>query len=257
MTSDDARPFLSVLNAVAEICDRDLSDAAQTLYFDALKEFSLEDCVRALEHAVKYQRFMPMVSELRALIVGDTDAATERAWREYKRVAFAVGAYRSPTFADGALAATIIAVFGTWTAACSADLSPEMWVAKRREFERVYRGLVQDGVSGPTQLVGFCEQANIEGGYAPMRRSGQVMAGDGTELRRVPPGSKPIAIGEPDPTDSRAITDAARDQARANVQGAIENYQDVNTPAEPEVVPMEPLKAIAARALKSLRDVES
>lgn len=166
MTPEEAEPFLAALAAVAEIFERELSDAAQTLYFDALKDLPLVGCLYALEEAARSNTFMPRPAELRRLAngsTGDLEQATEAAWLTFKAVARAVGAYGSPTFDDPALADTIVAIFDTWERACWIDLSPEMWASKRKEFGRVYALFHErPGSVGPKTLDGFCARTNRE-----------------------------------------------------------------------------------------------
>jgi hypothetical protein len=218
MTDAEAPHFLLALNAVAEIFHRELSDMAQTLYFDALKDLPLEACLQALQAAVQQQTFMPQVAELRVLILGDSAVAIEAAWLEYKRVAFTVGGYRSPTFTDGVLAQTLEAIFGSWEQACWVDLSPELWVAKRREFERVYRVLQSRRITGPVTLRGFCARVNADMGYpdAPVeigpdtRETQRRLLTGRIERRRI---------------DLEA-QEALREVWRTNVQRALEAHHD-------------------------------
>jgi hypothetical protein len=121
--------------------------------------------------------------ELRTLAVGDDADHAEEAWQTYKAMALRIGGYQSPTFADAALAETLVAIFGSWEAACWVDLSPEMWVAKRKEFDRVYRVLRQRGLVGPKALPGFCERENALKGYAP---DGRTLAGGPVDQAQLP-----------------------------------------------------------------------
>jgi len=169
VTDHDLAPFIARLVALSELFDARMGEAKQELYFEALADLPLEEVVRALNLAARTCTFMPRPAELRRLVKGGEDA-TELAWLEYKRVARAVGGYASPTFADGALAHAIVAVFGSWELACWTDLSPEMWSSKRKEFERVYRVLCAPAVPGPVSLPGFLARGRELRGYAPPPR---------------------------------------------------------------------------------------
>src|SRR4051794_28649380 len=117
MTSQDAVVFLGALAAVAEIFERELSDAAQTLYFDALTDLPLDACLRALEGAAKTHTFMPRPAEIRRLVNGhggDPELVVESAWQRFKHLARTVGGYASVTIDDVALADTLVAMFGSW-----------------------------------------------------------------------------------------------------------------------------------------------
>jgi hypothetical protein len=165
MTEDEFQAFAVHLIAVHEVFERDeVSESRQLLYFRALQDFPLASVIAALDASVKTCRFMPKPADLRALIGGDPEDQAERAWLEYKRAARQIGGYRSPAFEDGALAETLLAVFGSWENACWMDLSPEMWASKRKEFGRVYRVYQQRQVPA-RQLVGFVERDNLLRGF--------------------------------------------------------------------------------------------
>jgi hypothetical protein len=70
------------------------------------------------------------------------------------------GSYASVVVEDAALGETITALFGSWPAACLADLSPEMWASKRKEFGRVYRVMRQRNLDGVRYLPGIAERDN-------------------------------------------------------------------------------------------------
>lgn len=160
MTTQDLSAFSAQLVTLAELFDAPLSESKLWLYFEALRDLSLEQVRTAILSAAKTATFMPKPAELRRLAVGDTEDAAERAWMIFRRALQSAGAYASLVVADPALAETITAVFESWPAACAVELSPEMWAAKRKEFGRVYRVCVQRGLVGARYLPGICEQQN-------------------------------------------------------------------------------------------------
>lgn len=170
MTPDQAPEFLVRLTAVGDLFNAKMSEATQVLYFDALKDLSLESVSSALAVSVKKCKFMPKPVEIRECIEGDDETITEAAWLEYKRLARAVGSYGSPEVSDGALGRTILAVFGSWEGACIFEASPEMWASKRKEFGRVYKTLRVRGDGAPLRLAGFCERDNRERGFETITR---------------------------------------------------------------------------------------
>src|ERR1700685_1312519 len=139
MLDSDRAEFLRRLEALAALFDKELAPSTQVLYFEALRDLSLDDCARAMSAAVTGCKFMPKPVELRNFVVPADEDAAEAAWIEFKRQARLVGAYQSPVFEDAALADALIAIFRTWPGACQTDFSPEMWASKRKEFGRVYR----------------------------------------------------------------------------------------------------------------------
>lgn len=232
MQPSDRPAFVQRLVIVAELFGKPLSAAVQVLYFEALQDLEIAPVLAALHTSARTCTFMPKPAELRTLVVGDTEIAAERAWLTYKHTARTVGAYASPTFADGAIAVTLLAIFGSWERACAIDLSPELWVAKRREFERVYRVARDQGVHAPRTLPGFCARVNLETGFS-----------DAT-----PPQTERL-LGDGSPGERRRLeaSDTDRERWRQNVRQAIEARalgDETPTTATP---PLEPLATIAAR----------
>jgi len=166
MNVEDFGRFVERLVALGELFDAPLSPGKQLLYFEALRDLELNGVIGGFTTAARACKFFPKPVELRAFVVGDNADHTEAAWQEWKRLAGQIGAYRSVAFDDPAIADTIVAVFGSWDQACAYDESPEMWVAKRKEFDRVYRIMRQRGLNGPKRLAGLTELDNVSKGYA-------------------------------------------------------------------------------------------
>jgi hypothetical protein len=168
MTPDEFGVFSARLIAVQELLDGPaLSESRLVLYFEALSDLALEDVLRALGTAMRTSTFLPKPAELRTLAVGDTADGVEASWLLFRKAMREAGAYASLATVDPALGATIEAMFDGWPQACSAEFSPEMWTAKRKEFERIYRVVAQRGLVGPRYLPGLIEQQN--GGRAEWR----------------------------------------------------------------------------------------
>lgn len=153
--------FIAKLCELGELLEaKSLSPARQTLYFEALEDLPLKAVLIGLRVAAKTCTFMPKPAEIRKLAVGDEEDYAERAWMAFKQAMSKLGSYTSLVTQDAAVADTIIAVFGGWPEACAADLSPEMWSSKRKEFGRVYRVLRDRGLTGARYLAGVCERQN-------------------------------------------------------------------------------------------------
>jgi len=160
MDIDDNGDFRRRLVLLAELFDVKLSAARQALYFEALRDLPFEGVASALNQAAKGCTFFPKPAELRQLACGDAEDQAELAWMAFRRAMTAAGSYASLVVADPALGEAILAMFGSWPAACATELSPEMWASKRKEFGRVYRVLVQRPLVGARYLPGICEQQN-------------------------------------------------------------------------------------------------
>lgn len=160
MTDGDSEVFAERLIAVGELFDAQLTEAKIALYFGALQDLALDQVLQALNEAVRRHTFMPKPAELRTLVLGTDDDATERAWLIFRAAASRLGAYSSVALEDPVLGGTIQGVFGSWVEACSQDLSPEMWAATRKAFGRVYRVKRQQAGNGVCYLPGLIEREN-------------------------------------------------------------------------------------------------
>jgi hypothetical protein len=165
MTGNQAETFGRRLTVVAEVFDKRLSAAQTALYFEALRDLPWAVVVHALRVSVQTCKFFPRPAELREFAIGDVEDAIERAWVALRQAGGRLGAYASVIVQDAALAETVLALFGSWAAACQAEFSPEMWAAKRKEFGRVYRLMMQRRLDGARYLVGQCEADNVGRGY--------------------------------------------------------------------------------------------
>lgn len=152
--------FRNRLVALAEVFDVKLAATRQALYFEALRDVPFPAVAHALNEAVKTCTFFPRPAELRTLALGNVEDVTEAAWMALRAAMAAVGGYTSLVCPDAALGEAVLAVWGTWPAACACELSPEMWAAKRKEFGRVYRVLRERQLDGARYLPGICEGQN-------------------------------------------------------------------------------------------------
>lgn len=162
----DSEAFTRRLIALGELFEANLTPVKQALYFEALRDLPFAVVATALNQATKVCTFMPKPAEIRKLAVGDDEDTAELAWQDYKRIAKQAGGYQSPVFEDPALADALVAVFGSWEAACWSDFSPEMWSSKRKEFGRVYRAMRTRGEMAAKQLPGFIDRENTLRGHA-------------------------------------------------------------------------------------------
>jgi hypothetical protein len=162
MTAADCEDFYMRLACVAELFDAAITQGKAELYFDALKDLPIIEVIAAMNAAVKLCTFMPKPAELRRLAVGDDDDHAERAWLAMKAAMRSIGAYGSLVTIDPALGETILAMFGSWPAACESDFSPEMWSSKRKEFGRVFHIFRGDGLQGIRRLAGLNQDSGRE-----------------------------------------------------------------------------------------------
>lgn len=160
MTKSDARELIERLNGLAELYDKKISPAVHQIWFNSLKDLELVPVLEAMNHLVCTSKYMPKPSEVRDLVCGDAASASETAWIAWREAAAKVGGYSSLLIEDPVLAETLTAMFGSWVKACAAEFSEEMWSAKRKEFERVYRVMALRNLDGYRYLQGSVEIAN-------------------------------------------------------------------------------------------------
>lgn len=177
MNISDSGEFGRRLVTLAELFDLKLSPQRQALYFEALRDLSFDAVAGALNHAAKSCTFFPKPAELRTFACGDSEDHTEAAWLMFRQAMRIAGSYASVAVDDAALGESILAVFGSWPGACLAELSPEMWASKRKEFGRVYRVMRQRNLEGARYLPGLAETQNTSRNhslkYVPVARIGR------------------------------------------------------------------------------------
>lgn len=213
MDISDNREFRERLVGLAEVYDVKLSPQRVAIYFEALRDLAWSDVARALTEAVKTSTFMPRPAELRKLAVGDFEDQAEQAWMIFQAAMKQAGAYASIATTDPALGEAILAVFGSWPAACTVELSPEMWASKRKEFGRAYRVIANRALTGSRYLLGICEQQNRDRKTDDWQKFAPVHLIEGDQIR-------PLALAEVEPF--RALT-AATANAYALIDGSMDH----------------------------------
>lgn len=167
MNSSDREDFNAAILALSCVFGVELDEAFYQGYWWALSEVSLPDLITACGVAAKTgSRFMPKPGELRELCGGNTAARrTLDAWEAVSRAVIEQGYYRSVTFDDPAINATIRS-HGGWMRICCLELEEfEKWF--RRDFERTYQVFIAQPPSAEqgSPLIGYCEQTNTFNGY--------------------------------------------------------------------------------------------
>jgi hypothetical protein len=163
VTLDDFPAFSARLIAAQEtLGDGPLSEARLSLNYELLADLDLDLVLAALDTLMRTRTFskLPLPGEIRAVIVGNLDDRIEHAWLLSRQAMREAGAYSSLATDDPVLGETILALFDSWPQACAAELSPEMWSSKRKEFGRVYHMFLQRGLTGRRYLPGIIEREN-------------------------------------------------------------------------------------------------
>lgn len=181
MTRADVPAFATGMAALGEAFGESVSELRALTYFDALSDLAIEDVLAAMRGLVRSSQFFPRPVAIREAVHGNPADLTETAWLVWRRAAQDLGAYASIVLADPALAHTLLAMFGSWANACSAEFSDEMWTAKRKEFDRVYHVFAHRALTGSRYLTGILEEKN--NGLTPFTPIGYLEGMSVRELR--------------------------------------------------------------------------
>jgi len=156
---EEAKEFADLLLATAETFDKKLSDAAIEIYWQVLKNLSIEEfrygLMAHLEDSER-GRFMPRPADI--LHFAHPKRTALVAWAEVVEAMDRYGAYQSVKFAD-TIAAAVVRDMGGWPLMCNLDII-EPWTQK--EFERRYENYALIGIHCDDKLPGLIEMNNTE-----------------------------------------------------------------------------------------------
>lgn len=140
MNEQDRPAFARALFVLGETFNESISDLRAEGYFDALRDFSLEEATAAMREALRTCKFFPKPVELRELVDGDADTNADQGWAELIREVRRVGYMGTPDFTDGRIAMAIVDIWGSWRRLCETlpGEGPELvgWV---KQFKSAYR----------------------------------------------------------------------------------------------------------------------
>lgn len=137
MDANDRPKFVSLVDALAASFGREVDEALLSGYWLGLDDLSLSAIEKAVAEAIRSYKFMPAPAVLRELageMLGED--RVQLAWDSMVAAISEVGGYRSITFEDPAITASVRAL-GGWERICSAE-SEELHKWLRKDFERVY-----------------------------------------------------------------------------------------------------------------------
>lgn len=148
--ADRAREIETRTGLIAALAAAYGKEADQPLlmaYNMALSDLPLTAINSAVHKAIRECKFMPTAPELRELAgVMRVDARAVLAWDAVKRAVSRQGGYRSITFDDPLINATVRNL-GGWERFCETERGEQFDVWLRKEFERVYASLHRTGIS--------------------------------------------------------------------------------------------------------------
>lgn len=154
MTHDDVTTFTREMARLNLAFPKEaLSDDTEIVYFDALRDLSIEQVQTAVQRAIRENTWMPKVAELRALVLGAPDDAAAFAWaRAYRASLRGFGTARKLDFQDPVLHATVTAM-GGWERIARLGFSGTESVdiaMTRKEFVHLYAIYLVRGVPADT-----------------------------------------------------------------------------------------------------------
>lgn len=167
MNAKDREQAAVMIGALSEAFREKPTAATYMGYEMGLDDLPLDTIKRAVTRAMRECKFMPSVAELREL-AGVTSVADSSviAWGIFAEARRVHGYYRSVTFDDPVLNATVRGI-GGWMRCCEMpDDEFNAYLPKR--FQETYRALARNGVSVErgAGLVGFHDAGNLPNGFA-------------------------------------------------------------------------------------------
>ncbi len=139
MTRSEAPVFFQLLTALGELFGAKLSGAAQTMYFNALRDLTLEEIRCGIDNCSRKQRFMPKPAELRENVSAyganaSLETSAVEAWQMARSALSHFGAGGPPKGWDDDIVSAMSAAFGSWRTAALGEFSSDVWDSKQRAF---------------------------------------------------------------------------------------------------------------------------
>lgn len=139
MNEQDTKRFtVEVMIPLSEMFAKEVTKPLARMYFNALKEFTIDQVVAAVEKHIEQGRFFPKPVELRDIININKPKIEDKAllaWNHIERSISKLGPYRALTLTDGVTAKSLDSV-GGWVRICSMDHKELEF--KKRDFIKTY-----------------------------------------------------------------------------------------------------------------------
>lgn len=165
--STDER-FLFVMAALGEAAGQESSAFKEKVYAEALKDVPIGQIESAAWEIIRNRTLstFPKVGEIREYIHGGkSEDKAVLALNKLERAMSSVGKYRSVTFDDPFITATVSAM-GGWPKICC--MEQDEWKWARKDFDKIYRAFSQQPIASlqiPEHLPGIEERDNSANGY--------------------------------------------------------------------------------------------
>lgn len=146
----DKGKFAEILAGLAEVFNAEVSGAKLALYWEALKDLTLEELNRAAGTVLRTAKFFPAPAEILSA-AHPKGSGSIAAYRQARDACSRYGSYRSVEFADKRITRTI-QLMGGWPCFCSST-QEDHWLGK--EFCRVYDSLSEGEIEHVPALTGL------------------------------------------------------------------------------------------------------
>ena len=160
------REIVTIVTMLAEAMNKSVTPETFAIWEIGLAGIELAAIKRAVELWVKRSRFMPTPADIREM-AGEIrpDDRAQQAWIIVERAVRRVGAYKTVSFDDIAINATLRSL-GGWVRVCETE-GVEFDTHLRREFMKTYASLCSSGVGQEhgAPLPGILDRENAKTGY--------------------------------------------------------------------------------------------
>jgi len=158
---NDKIKFKELITALCELHDKKLSQTLADIYWESLKQFTDEQCIKVFKELILTSRFFPKPVDFIEILKGKEEHNATIAWIEVLNAVKSVGNYQSVKFSDPVIH-SVIQVMGGWEKLASTMTSDEeKW--KQKEFEKLYQVMERRG-KHPEYLPGTHEMENFRMG---------------------------------------------------------------------------------------------
>lgn len=159
--------FKKFMAGMGEVFGKEISDILFDIYWNALKDFSDEQCKTSFNRAMVQCKFFPKPVELIDMINCERGQLEDIAQIQADIVVNAIkkiGQYQSVKFKDKTTNAVITRCFGSWVKMCE-DLeeSKEQWFKK--DFVKYYQSYKRQGIEEDNVFLGFVAIKNKSEGF--------------------------------------------------------------------------------------------
>ena len=166
MKTADMPKFTLMLASLGELYGKAISVFLTELYWQALKDFELQDVEKALQahiHNPDCGQYFPKPADVVRFIEGSGETKALLAWAIVEKAMYQVGGYQTVVF-DDRLIHAVLEDMGGWVKLCSTTF--EALPFRANEFQKRYMGFLHKKPERhPRYLLGITETDNARNGF--------------------------------------------------------------------------------------------